>query len=716
MRVLVLLAAANSIAPPPPPPPLPRARSHWGNRLDVLGLHAVDTGRAPFVFGTVHVANLTVTCRSPRALRPAGTGAWDRAVLARYETWRWYDQDQRHILSDVSFVNCSRRGLVTWELITHSSRFLPDLMQGTTRVRYALTPDATRVRPTQNYTNASVAHQLQSWLDADGSASGRGRPTLMGSTRAASWWRLDGNCTARDDWTLWLCDLTPTRHVASATLLFDPAAQAVGPGAVGDAYCRNDAGPCPPVGSVNHVGWRAGEPMGITHNTRITGPVGGFGWYVRFAGGAPAAVNVTALQVRRGDALVLVLPYPPGTRFNISAAVGGRCAAACTPARGCLCAWPFREVASPALVREGGGDTFHFSGTHLYVRLTPQRGDNIGVNGTWGVPALDSFVREGVEIPPRTTHVLRIVADCAPVAGVYCALPSDVPHPPSPCDSGLQDGFDSCVPLSAGVAASASGSASATPSPSASVSGTLSVGASGTPSPSGTHSSSGTPSPSASPLAAASSSSSPLSTSFLPPPPVSATAPALPSASASPLPTQPSPLPSPATPSDQPSPPPTVATVAATSTLAEAASPSEAPQSPPSPAASASAFGAAERSAQAAAGQDAAAPPVAAIAGGAAGGGVLLAAAALATYAWLSRSAPGVPGPGVTVSPLSPVDAAAASAPAAADMPAATPLQHDPPAPPLAFANPMLTQPPPPQRPAPPPRAGAPGGGAPQVA
>ena len=418
-------------------------------------------------------------------------------------------------------------------MLTHSDQFVPDMMQATTRISYegmaaASSADSKyRIGVTVNNTDPSVSLLLQNWLDADGSASGRGKPTLLGSIRSNRWWQYDSNCTARTDWSVWLCDWTPGRYVASAFFTFNKTAQAQTIGAVGDAYCSNGntAVPCPDIGTVTHVGHGPGEGMPFSMNTKITGPSGGFGWFVAFTNGTPPVLNMSSIQMRPQDNVTIVLPYPSGTRFNVTAQISSSvtCPASCTPANKCLCRWPFSEVNSPEAVRSGPGDTYHFSGQHLYLRLTPQSSSNIGVNGKWGIPStIKGFSRQGIELAPRTSHVISIVADC-PVkdpSGRYCApLPSPVAYPATPCPSGIQTGIDTCAPISSTPTVSGTASFSSTSSfsssgtisptlsatPSLSRSGTSSVSASSTKS--GTGSVSGTASQTASLTAAPTQSS-----------------------------------------------------------------------------------------------------------------------------------------------------------------------------------------------------------------
>jgi hypothetical protein len=68
-------------------------------------------------------------------------------------------------------------------------------MQGTREISFQ---NCGRRFSLSNWNNAdTVSGRTQNWLDADGSASGRGVPTFMvsGYASAAKWWLVDDNGT-----------------------------------------------------------------------------------------------------------------------------------------------------------------------------------------------------------------------------------------------------------------------------------------------------------------------------------------------------------------------------------------------------------------------------------------------------------------------------------------------------------------------------------------
>ena len=76
------------------------------------------------------------------------------------------------------------------------------------------------------------------------------------------------------------------------------------PSGLGTDFCPNGDPiglPCGPVGFVKHVGGRyrhgLGDAMPLTLNGQLTGPLGGFGWYLRFSSNTPKVLVIERVQV-----------------------------------------------------------------------------------------------------------------------------------------------------------------------------------------------------------------------------------------------------------------------------------------------------------------------------------------------------------------------------------------------------------------------------------
>jgi hypothetical protein len=139
---------------------------------------------------------------------------WNRM---RGDGFFWYDTGQEHIITDAMFRNCGYRSdgfnqydtspdrgcgdsdsngclseSTVFGFLTHSDEFTPEIMQGTRNVTFE---NCGRRFSLDNFNGNSdtVSGRGQNWLDADGSASGLGVPTLIASgiESASDWWTVD---------------------------------------------------------------------------------------------------------------------------------------------------------------------------------------------------------------------------------------------------------------------------------------------------------------------------------------------------------------------------------------------------------------------------------------------------------------------------------------------------------------------------------------------
>lgn len=133
----------------------------------------------------------------------------------------WYDTNQEHIISDSTFRNCGYRSdefnqydsspsrgcgdstisgcrsrSTVFGFLTHSDWFNPELMQATRNITFDNCGRRFYLRDYRgdNYPD-TVSGRAQNWLDADGSVSGFGETTLIGSglESAAGFWSVDTN-------------------------------------------------------------------------------------------------------------------------------------------------------------------------------------------------------------------------------------------------------------------------------------------------------------------------------------------------------------------------------------------------------------------------------------------------------------------------------------------------------------------------------------------
>ena len=134
----------------------------------------------------------------------------------------WYDTGQSHILSNVTFRNCGFRSDAflqydtspsrgcdsnvidgcknessVFSSLTHSNEFTPEIMQATVGVRYENC--GRRLRLTNILDTSSG--RAQNWIDVDGSVSGLGVPTFIGSglDSVNDWWMVDDEGKTRSE-------------------------------------------------------------------------------------------------------------------------------------------------------------------------------------------------------------------------------------------------------------------------------------------------------------------------------------------------------------------------------------------------------------------------------------------------------------------------------------------------------------------------------------
>ena len=238
---------------------------HWGSSIRFSKIETHDSLRAVTVFGTVGLKECLFNCRSNNTLTLTGNSYDQMLYTYPYAEFQWYDVGQTHIVANTTFRNCltgkySYSTASTWQFLTHSDQFVPDAMQATIGIIYENTDYDKRIsRNVDNMlTRNTTSGRLQNWDDLDGSASGTGVPTIMGSSTANDWYKMDNSCIKQSSWQLWLCNKTNAvtgrnRSVGSVYMAFDPVLQSTA--SAGITYCTNGDGlPCPSIGKVMHVG------------------------------------------------------------------------------------------------------------------------------------------------------------------------------------------------------------------------------------------------------------------------------------------------------------------------------------------------------------------------------------------------------------------------------------------------------------------------------
>ena len=308
-----------------------------------------------------------------------------------------------------------------------------------------------------NGMSSTVSERIASWLDVDGTTSGRGVATIMGSmeAEAGDWWRIDGKCEDAAGGPVRFCNVRGQRQIGSINLGWGKEGQ------IGSQACGNGGAniPCTPVGYIKHWGGRFGSGLGsalpVTINAEVAGPLGGFGWHLRFDVGAPKRLGIKRIQVPHDTKLLLSIAYPLNvTVASVVAHAPSWCLEWASATRHCSTA--FMRVGSVAEVRASLGNKFHLDAGVLTVRIV-QPPKSWTAKPTWTVPfdPEPPFVRDAVRIPRYSWHSeLVISVECsASAADATLCEGTAVTNEPTACGTGMvQTAYDQCCTSSDGAA------------------------------------------------------------------------------------------------------------------------------------------------------------------------------------------------------------------------------------------------------------------------
>eukprot|EP01087_Luapelamoeba_hula_P000813 TRINITY_DN105_c0_g1_i5.p1 TRINITY_DN105_c0_g1~~TRINITY_DN105_c0_g1_i5.p1 ORF type:complete len:1108 (+),score=125.47 TRINITY_DN105_c0_g1_i5:207-3530(+) len=413
-----------------------RGLQAWGNRAELVRLEIHDTALSMNVFGQVWITGMLMDCRSdnvptwfagcPTAPAVSQSPPWgncnirDFYFFSNLGGFQWYDTGQDHILQDSTFRNCrndwphcifgSAPGVcghaAVFTSLSHSDQFVPQLMQVTSGVKFENCNNKWQFS-TQltNPEGNTVSGRLQNWLDADGSVSGNGKRSMIGSAWASDWWTMNDDCSTVLERVV--CPMQSRDGAASFLMQFNQGWQSQ----IGSSICLNPNGgsnPCPIVGTASHFG-RTNEgaqddtSVGLKFavNAQVTGPIiyESSGWFLRYHAGTPASLSLVQVQIDPKYTLILALPYPKGTTFSIAYQAASWCSTSWA-----TCTHPFVNVSSVAEVEAGFGDLYYWdnSAQVLYIRVTMQLATwpMNTANVRWTeLPALPQFTRGGESIP-----------------------------------------------------------------------------------------------------------------------------------------------------------------------------------------------------------------------------------------------------------------------------------------------------------------------------
>jgi hypothetical protein len=304
----------------------------------------------------------------------------------------------------------------------------------------------------------SVSSRLQNWVDYDGSVTGFGEYSLIGSGEADTglWWVVDDNVVHDEQGPLNFIRTSdgPERGLASFAMVWDADLA----GQTGKSVCGNGEQklPCPKIGSLRHRGPRFAQDGGLpmTAVGDVTGLAGGYGWLLELDAGPPKEMKFSLVEVDPDTPLLLSIAYPVGTTFEFEATTEY-----CWEEAGYSCSLGFESVASIDDVRNSNGNAYHVASDGvLTFRLIMSPAMFVGnpdfVLPTWEDPnrsgtwfALDRFEREGILLPRGSYGISTTMkaSNCGG-SGNYCAAASaDATSADNVCPPGYdQVAYDKC--------------------------------------------------------------------------------------------------------------------------------------------------------------------------------------------------------------------------------------------------------------------------------
>jgi len=455
----------------------------WSGRMEIIGFESHDVGLAIEALESgFWIDDMLAVCRSgePLALPP-------NAGINRVQGtgFVWYDTGQAHIITDSTFRNCGYRSnefnqydssptrgcdgnsqtgcrsdSTVFGFLTHSDQFNPEIMQGT---RGITMENVGRRFSLENFLGdtapSTVSGRTQNWFDADGSVSGFGVPTILGSgyEDAGLWWKVDNQVFQDPQGPLAFISQVagPDRGLGHVHMEWDASLH----NQVGGSLCGNGSRvPCPAVGYMRHRGAQfsgSNDGLPITAAADVAGLVGGFGWYLELAAGPPRELSFSLIEVDPSTPLLFSIAYPPGTPVTVEAR-----AAYCSPSAQYSCVESFTAVNSVDQVRSSLGNTYHMTSNGLLtfrIVMTPQTfvgnpdwflADWDTIGGWNNAPVLERFERGDVLLPLATYGPeLVVTANCG--GGTYCS--GSIPwnnvraEVDSVCPSGYtQESYDRC--------------------------------------------------------------------------------------------------------------------------------------------------------------------------------------------------------------------------------------------------------------------------------
>eukprot|EP01132_Coremiostelium_polycephalum_P010213 gene10213-12524_t len=391
--------------------------NHWGERIEAIGIESHDCHRPATLFGQAWLSNGIINGQSGNPLSKKTSYPYDR------QGFQFYDTHVQTVVTKIDFRNFIHNPDATGNpeqdnrviiSMTHSDIYKPQGISITKEIKYQNVATSQIIG---HGTGDTGSARFFNFIDSDGSATKRGKPTLVGSHM--NWWNFDSTCSYVADWLCYVCDKTNNNEVGNIELTV--------PGYIEWKESSPLWNVSDYVGYANlfGTGFTNGDRRAtpFTRNPGITGVISHnsnpnvLGWYLFFKDGkTPTTINLKIMQVPLNYHILMAIPYPAGTTFSIKA----------------RWEWDYgnpprynRDVTattSVELVRSAArADKYYFDGKHLYLKLI-----NIVADGSPD----EYFERDGVRLNIMEWGVYyNILATCTSSTGGFC--PSVVDTLPS---------------------------------------------------------------------------------------------------------------------------------------------------------------------------------------------------------------------------------------------------------------------------------------------
>lgn len=208
--------------------------------------------------------------------------------------------------------------------MTHNDNFKPQGISGTTKITYENCDKSTMIVHKKEETGASRYFNV---MDADGSATSTGVPTIIGSHMG--WWKYSEDCVFDPDWLLWICPKgnieivnigvrLPGMTEASNRVVFAPSTNIGTHTLWGDGVSGNRS--CPFTGLLMQILFLSALNLDCVGVTGVSNR----GWFFSFNKGSPSNFSFSLDQIPHGSPfVVLAFAYPSGTNFTITRTTWG---------------------------------------------------------------------------------------------------------------------------------------------------------------------------------------------------------------------------------------------------------------------------------------------------------------------------------------------------------------------------------------------------------